>query len=61
MKQWYASKTIWVNVIAGAATLATVFGLDLGLTEAAQSQLVAGIMVVVNLILRLVTDKKIGA
>jgi hypothetical protein len=54
-KPWYASKTLWANLLAGAVTIGGVFGLDLGLDEAAQAQLVAGIMVVVNIVLRLVT------
>ena len=59
-KPFYASKTMWANLIGGAVTIGSVFGLDLGLDAAAQAQLVAGIMVVVNLVLRLVTKSKIG-
>jgi len=61
MKKWYASKTIWANVIALAATMAGVFGFDLGLTADAQAQIVAGIMAVVNIVLRLVTTQPIGS
>ena len=49
-KKWYASKTLWVNGLAGIAMLiqsATGFVID----PAAQ----AGILVVLNLILRAVT------
>jgi hypothetical protein len=46
-------------VIAGAATVAGVFGVDVGLGPEEQAQLVAGVMVVVNIILRFVTDTKI--
>ncbi len=59
VKAWYASKTLWANVIAGAATVAGVFGVDVGLGPEEQAQLVAGVMVVVNIILRFVTDTKI--
>lgn len=60
MKPWYTSKTIWANLIAAVVTIAGVFGLDLGLDEAAQAQLVGGVMVVVNIVLRLVTNTPIG-
>lgn len=60
-KKWYVSRTVWANVIAGGVTVATVFGLDLGLSPETQAELVTGIMVVVNLVLRFVTDTKIGA
>ena len=59
-KAWYESKTLWANIIGGIATVATVFGLDLGLTPDVQAQLVAGVLVVVNIVLRLVTDSPIG-
>ena len=60
MKRWYQSKTMWANLIAGAVTVAGVFGVEVGLTPEAQAQLVAGIMVVINIILRLVTKQRIG-
>ena len=60
MKPWWSSKTLWANIIAFAATLATVFGLDLGLTPETQASLLAGIMAVVNIALRLVTTQGIG-
>lgn len=59
-KPWYASKTLWANLIAGGVTVAGVFGIDLGLDGETQAQLVAGVMVVVNIVLRLVTSKGIG-
>lgn len=59
-KVWYASKTLWANIVAGLVTVAGVFGLDLGLDGEAQAQLVAGVMVVVNIVLRLVTNKPIA-
>ena len=60
MKQWYASKTLWANLIAGGVTVAGVFGIDVGLEPESQAQLVAGVMVVVNILLRLVTSEPIG-
>ena len=57
MKKWYESKTVWANIIAGVATVAGVFGLDLGITPEVQAQIVAGIMTVVNIGLRFVTDQ----
>ncbi len=59
-KKWYESKTLWVNIVAGAVTLAGAFGLDLGLTPETQAELVAGVMVAVNIVLRFITSKPIG-
>ena len=59
-KPWYASKTMWANLIGGSVTIGSVFGLDLGLTPENQAQLVAGIMVVVNIVLRLITKGPIS-
>lgn len=59
-KKWWASKTLWANIIAGAVTVGTAFGLKLGLDPQAQAELVAGVMVIVNIILRFVTTKPIG-
>ena len=61
MKPWYTSKTLWANIVAGAVTLGGAFGLDLGLDAEAQAQLVGGVMVIVNIALRLVTRDAIGS
>jgi hypothetical protein len=53
--KWYASKTLWVNVVAAVATLAGVFKLDLGLTPEVQATVVTTILALVNIGLRLVT------
>ena len=53
--KWFASKTLWVNVIAAVATLAGVFKLDLGLTPEVQATVVTTILALVNIGLRLVT------
>jgi hypothetical protein len=58
-KPFWASKTLWANVIAFAAVLATTFGVDLGLDAETQLALVGGIMAVVNVVLRFVTTEPI--
>tara|TARA_R110000824_G_scaffold30184_1_gene99603 strand:+ start:2182 stop:2367 length:186 start_codon:yes stop_codon:yes gene_type:complete len=59
IKPWYCSKTLWVNILAGAATVAGAFGIDVGLGPTEQAQIVAGVMVVVNVALRFVTKTAI--
>ncbi len=51
------SKTLIANGIAGVALLASAGGVDLGLTPETQTELVAGIMVAVNLVLRMMTSE----
>jgi hypothetical protein len=58
--KFYASKTVWVNVVAALATLAGVFKLDLGLTPEVQATVVTTILALVNIALRLVTKKPIS-
>jgi len=60
-KPFWQSKTLWVNVIAGAATVAGVFKLDLGLTPEVQADLATGILAVVNIVLRLTTKTAVTA
>jgi hypothetical protein len=59
-KPWYASKTIWANVVAFIATMAAVFGADFGLTPEVQAEIVAAVMAVVNIGLRFITIKPVG-
>tara|TARA_B100002049_G_scaffold235752_1_gene220851 strand:- start:260 stop:454 length:195 start_codon:yes stop_codon:yes gene_type:complete len=59
-KPFWASKTIIVNIVALIAAIATAFGLDVGLDAETQGTIVAGIMAVVNVGLRLVTDRPVG-
>lgn len=59
-KPWYASKTILANLLAAAAVVAGVFGIDLGLTPEVQAELVAGAMVVINIVLRFMTKAPIA-
>ena len=58
-KPFWASRTLWANLIAFGAVLATTFGLDLGLDEETQLALVGGIMALVNIVLRLDTTQPI--
>jgi hypothetical protein len=59
-KQWYESKTLWVNLVALIAAVTGAFGLDLGLDPEAQTSIVAGIMSIVNIILRFTTKTHIA-
>ena len=56
-KPFWASKTLWVNLLALVASLAAGFGLDLGLDPETQAALIGGVMAVVNVLLRLTTSK----
>lgn len=58
-KPFWASKTIWANLLALAVSIGGVFGLDLGLSEAEQAQIVAIIITVVNVFLRFKTEKPV--
>ena len=57
MKPWYASKTMWVNIVALLGSVAAATGLDLGLTPEVQGSIVAAIMAVVNIVLRIMTNQ----
>jgi len=59
-KAWYASKTLWVNVVAGVAAVSTAFGLNLGLDADTQVAIVGGVMAVINVILRVVTKQPVS-
>ena len=58
--KWFASRTLWVNVVALVATLAGAVKLDLGLTPEVQATVVTTIMAVVNIVLRFVTTTPIS-
>ena len=60
-KPVWASKTLWVNLIALAAAVSTAFGVDLGLNPETQVVVVGTVMSVVNIILRLVTKAPVSA
>ena len=53
------SKTLWVNGLAALVTISTAFGLDLGLDAEAQTAIVGGVMALVNVWLRLVTNTQL--
>jgi len=56
MKKWYSSKTIWVNVLALAALILQT---QIGFIIDPEEQ--AGIIVVINLILRIFTGEGLEA
>lgn len=58
--KWYLSKTLWVNVVAAAATLAGVFKIDLGLTPEVQATVVTTVLALANVLLRLTTNTAIA-
>ncbi len=60
-KPFWASKTLWVNLIMLIATVGTTFGWDLGLSAETQVAVVGAIMGVANLILRFMTSSAIGS
>ena len=60
-KPFWASKTLWVNLIALAAAVSTAFGVDLGLNPETQVVVVGTVLSVVNIILRLVTKAAVSA
>ena len=60
-KPFWASKTLWVNVLALIASVTGAFGIDLGLTPEMQTSVVGGVMGAVNIALRFVTDKPVTA
>lgn len=63
-KHWYASKTVWFNVLAGAVAVATLFGYtgDFSTPEIADkvNSFLPVVAFVGNLILRFVTKKPVG-
>ena len=59
-KPWFASKTIWANIVAFAATAAVIAGVDVGLTPEVQAEIVAAVLAGVNVVLRLITKQGIG-
>ena len=60
MKSIFTSKTLWVNVLALAATLFGALGIDIGLTPEMQIKVVGVIMTVVNIVLRFTTKTAVS-
>jgi hypothetical protein len=54
MKDWYKSRTLWVNVIAIANIILRA---KLGLTLTPEAEV--GILVIINFVLRYITKEKI--
>ena len=54
-KPIWASRTFWVNMVALVASVAGVFGTDVGLAAEQQTAVVGGIIAVANIVLRVVT------
>lgn len=57
-KNWWQSKTVWAQVVGVVATMLALFGVDV-LDAETQAGIVAGAWAVVNVVLRLKTDKAI--
>lgn len=58
-KPWWASKTIWINLIAVVATLlAVTVGFEMDATF--QAEIVAVVMGIVNIVLRFVTVEPVN-
>lgn len=57
-KAFWKSKTLWANVIAFAATVGGLFGFEVDAET--QATLVAGVMAVINIVMRFVTKDAIG-
>lgn len=52
MKQWYKSKTMWVNSIAAAAII-----VQMAIGESVSPEAQMGFLAVVNIVLRIVTKE----
>jgi hypothetical protein len=59
-KSIWQSKTFWANLVGGFVAVAPVLGIDLGMDTETQATVVGGIMAVVNVVLRLMTNKPVG-
>jgi uncharacterized membrane protein YfcA len=58
-KLWWKSRTIWVNVAAIVASIGAYFGLNIPLDPELCMMLFPVILSVINLMLRLITEKKL--
>lgn len=55
MKEWYLSKTLWVNVVAFVAMITQTYT---GFIIAPEAQ--AALLIVANLVLRAITGEELG-
>ncbi len=60
-KPFYQSKTLWINLLTGAAALFGAFGIDLGLDEETKTKIVVGLLAFVNIVMRFITKQPVGA
>ena len=58
-KKWYESKTLWANGLMVLAAVLEASGVTNILTPEVQSEVVVVVMGVVNLVLRLMTNKAV--
>lgn len=58
-KPFWASKTLWINLVALVVAVSTAFGVDLGISPEEQTAFVGGVMAVVNIVLRLVSGTRL--
>lgn len=58
-KPFYASKTLWINILAGGAAVLGAFGVDF-LDVETQGTIVAVIMGIVNVVLRFTTTAPVA-
>ena len=58
-KHWWASKTIWVNLLALVAIiLNSLYGIEL--EAEAQAAIATGVLAVLNIVLRAITKEPVG-
>ena len=58
-KPWYRSKTIWLNVVTVLIVSLTAISREMGLT-ATQLEIIAVIVAVLNILLRVLTDRPLA-
>ena len=59
-KQWYASKTLWFNVVALVVVVLNAFGFASFEAAPEVGAIGAGIVAVINLVLRAITNRGIS-
>ena len=59
-KPWYKSRTLWINILTGAAAIAGAFGFDVGLDEETKLRIGGGGMALMNVVLRLITKAPVA-
>lgn len=56
MKKWYESKTMWANLVGGVIVLLEY----VGTINVVDPEVLAGVLIVVNIVLRVVTSQPIA-